>query len=112
MSTEAFILIQEVIIFLTVPAALGFPIWYHLRMRWQNSEMGRHVMGYSVVVAFLYFQAVVGIWWPTYPGQKYAGLLLASLMMIVIWWRVIVFGRIRRRMKREMEERFKNLSKD
>lgn len=112
MSTETFILIQKVMIYLTVPAAVGFPLWYHLRMRWQNSEMGRHVMGYSVVVAFLYLQALVGIWWPVYPGQKYAALLLEVLLLVVIWWRVIVFVRIRRRVKRETEERFKNLQKD
>lgn len=112
MSTETVLLIQKIIVYLTVPAALGFPIWYHFRMRWQRSEMGRHVMGYSSVVALLYFQAMVGIQWSTYPGQRYAGLLLALLMMIVIWWRVIVFVRIRRRTARETEERFKNLQKD
>ncbi len=112
MRPETLILLQKIIIYLTCPAALGFPLWYHFRMRWQHSEMGRHVMGYSVVVAFLYLQALVSLWWPVYPGQMYAGLLLALLMMIVIWWRVIVFVRIRRRVRRETDERFKNLPKD
>lgn len=105
MSSEKILLIQEVIVLLTFPAALGFPIWYHLRMRWQQSEMGRHVMGYSSVVAFLYSQAVVSIWWPVYPGRVYASLLLALLMMAVIWWRVIVFVRIRQRVNREAREK-------
>lgn len=96
MSPETILLLQKIIIYLTCPAAIGFPIWYHLRLRWRRSEMGRHVMGYSTVVAFLYLQALVGLWWPAYPGNAYAGLLLALLMMIVIWWRVIVFVHIRR----------------
>lgn len=104
MNPETFLQIQRVIVILTAPAAIGFPIWYHLRLRWRSSEMGRHVMGYSSVVAFLYSQALIGIWWPTYPGQVYVALLVALLMMIVIWWRVIVFVHIRRQMRQRSDE--------
>lgn len=101
MSPDTIVLLDKILIFLTCPAAFGFPIWYHLKLRWQQSEMGRHVMGYSAAVALLYFQALVGIFWPMYPGSIYAGLLLAVAMMIVIWWRVIVFVHIRREAERE-----------
>ena len=101
MNPETVALLSKIVIFMTCPAAIGFPIWYHLKLRWRRSEMGRHVMGYSSVVAFLYLQALVGIFWPLYPGRMYAGLLLAVLMMVVIWWRVIVFVHIRRQADRE-----------
>lgn len=101
MSPELVYRVQEVLIFLTCPAALGFPVWYHLRLRWRQSEMGRHVMSYSSVVAFLYLQALVSVWWPAYPGKIYVNILLAVLLMIVIWWRVIVFVRIRRQMRQD-----------
>lgn len=93
---ELYPLLYKVLVYLTAPAAIGFPIWYHLRLRWQSSEMGRHVMGYSVVVALLYLTSILRISFPGMPLQRVITLVLAVLMLIVVWWRVIVFVHIYR----------------
>lgn len=81
----------KVVMCLTAPAAIGFPIWYHLRLRWQANPMGQHIMGYSVVVALLYIVTLLRVFFPGLPAQRAITFTLAVLMMIVVWWRVIVF---------------------
>lgn len=84
----------KIVMCLTVPAAVGFPLWYHVRLRWQDSPMGRHVMGYSVVVGLLYIVSLLRVFFPGLPLQRFTTFTLAVLMMIVVWWRVIVFVKI------------------
>lgn len=76
--------------------AIGFPIWYHLRMRWSASEMGRHVMGYSFVVALAYASALFKAAFGNYPGESAVRAAIMVLMTVVVWWRVIVFFRLYR----------------
>lgn len=102
---ETYLTIQKALVWATLPAAVGFPIWYHLRMRWFESEMGRHVMGYSVVVALLYVTSIYGLYFPNHPGQQIVGISLAILMGVVVWWRVLVFVHIYRRTRRERARR-------
>lgn len=98
---ELYPLLYKVLVYLTAPAAIGFPIWYHLRLRWQASEMGRHVMGYSVVVGLLYLTSILRISFPGMPLQRVITLLLAVGMFIVVWWRVLVFMHIYHRTRQE-----------
>lgn len=101
MSPETILEIQKWLVYATVPAAVGFPVWYHLKLHWNSSPMGRHVMGYSVVVGLLYASTLVQMWWPTRAFQLYGNLVLTALMLIVVWWRVIVFVSIYRTTRRE-----------
>lgn len=94
-------LAYKIIVYLTVPAAVGFPIWYHLKLRWRSSEMGRHVMGYSVVVALLYLTSILRMTFPGMPAQRLITFLLALGMMVVVWWRVIVFVHIYRETRQQ-----------
>lgn len=98
---ELYPLVYKALVYLTAPAAIGFPIWYHLRLRWRDSEMGRHVMGYSVVVAFLYLTSIMRITWPGMPLQRIITLALAAGMCFVVWWRVVVFVHIYRQTRRQ-----------
>lgn len=93
-------LLYKTIVYLTVPAAVGFPIWYHLRLRWHSSEIGRHVMGYSVVVALLYLVSILRFTWPGIPLQRVITLVMALAMMVVVWWRVVVFVHLYRKGRR------------
>lgn len=103
-TVELLVEIQKVLVLATVPAAIGFPIWYHLKLRWYDSEMGRHVMGYSTVVALLYLTTLVRMFFPRYPGQLYTATALAALMGVVIWWRVLVFVHLRREARQKQDE--------
>jgi hypothetical protein len=87
-------ILYKTIVCCTAPAAIGFPIWYHLRLRWQDSPMGRHVMGYSVVVGLLYLTTILRVFFPGLLAQRVITLLLAVGMLVVVWWRVFVFVRI------------------
>lgn len=90
-------MVRNAMVFVGAIPAIGFPIWYHLRMRWHASEMGRHIMGYSLVVAFAYASALVGIFFQDYPFEWLVRALIALSMTGVVWWRVIVFIHLRRR---------------
>jgi hypothetical protein len=100
-------LAYKVVVWLTVPAAVGFPIWYHLKLQWRSSEMGRHVMGYSAVVALLYVTSILRLTFPGMPAQRIMTLTLAVLMMTVVWWRVLVFVHIYRQTRQEREDRLR-----
>lgn len=103
-------ILYKIIVCCTAPAAIGFPIWYHFRLRWRDSPMGRHVMGYSIVVGLLYLTTLLRLFFPGMPAQRGITLTLIVGMMIVVWWRVVVFVRIyhethRERLVREQQER-------
>lgn len=76
--------------------AVFFPVWYHLRIKWRDTEMGRHVMAYSCVVAMAYTSGVIRVFLRDYPGENLVRLGLNVLMIIVVWWRPIVFLHLRR----------------
>lgn len=101
MIEEIFTTLQTTFFIATIPAAVGFPFWYHLKMRWRSSEMGRHVMAYSSVVALLYVSGVVQIFLEDKTLSLIIKTVLSLLMMIVVWWRVIVFVHVRRRVMQE-----------
>lgn len=108
---ELYPVAYKVVLCLTSPAAIGFPIWYHLRLRWRETEMGQHVMGYSAVVGLLYLTTLLRLFFPGMPLQRVITFTLAVLMMLVVWWRVAVFVRIYRVARRERlaEERLKDV---
>lgn len=95
---EAF---RNALIVLGAVPAIGFPIWYHLRMRWRETEMGQHVMGYSLVVAAAYASGVVNIFFKDYPFEWVVRSFVALGMTAVVWWRVIVFMHLRRMYHRD-----------
>ena len=111
-STELYLMAQKVLVSLTAPAAIGFPIWYHLKLRWQGSEMGRHVMGYSVVVGFLYIFSILNLFFGELPGQRIISLLITVLMMCVVWWRVVVFVHIYRKTREDRLERERQVRRE
>jgi len=98
---ELYPLAYKIVLCLTAPAAIGFPIWYHLRLRWQDSEMGKHVMGYSAVVGLLYLTSLLRLFFPGMPLQRGITITLAVLMLVVVWWRVVVFVHIYRQTRQE-----------
>jgi hypothetical protein len=98
---EWYALLGKICVYLTLPAAVGFPIWYHLSMRWQRSAMGRHVMGYSCVVALLYLSTLLQFFTLSPVVSGGIGVALAVLMMIVVWWRVLVFIKVKKQVETE-----------
>lgn len=83
--------VQEWLIWLTIPAALGFPFWYHLRVRWARSPIGRHVMAYSSVVALLYLTSLLTYVHLPLIVLMWVSVVITALMMVVVWWRVVIF---------------------
>jgi len=91
---------QEWVVWATLPAAIGFPIWYQLRIRWYHSPVGQHIMGYSLVVALLYMTALLQYAHLSPLFLLWVGLVISVLMGIVVWWRVIIFMWIYRHSRR------------
>lgn len=83
--------IQKWVVWGTVPAAVGFPIWYHWRIRWRKNPVGQHIMAYSTVVALLYLTALLQYLHLSLLAMTWIGVVITLLMMLVVWWRVIIF---------------------
>lgn len=93
--------VQEWLVWLTVPAATGFPIWYQWRIHWRHSPVGQHIMAYSSVVALLYFTALLQYFHMSLLALTWISMILTLLMGIVVWWRVLIFVWIYRHSRRE-----------
>jgi hypothetical protein len=98
-------LVLACLVLATVPAAVGFPIWYHFRMRWRESAMGRHVMGYSVAVALTYLSGVVRWFYPQAAVGEFLRILISALLGAVVWWRVIIFMKIYHQTRKDRQVR-------
>jgi hypothetical protein len=82
---------QEAVVWMTFPAAVGFPLWYQWRIHWQRSPVGQHIMAYSSVVALLYLTTLLQFTSIPVIVLMWLSLVLTVLLMVVVWWRVIIF---------------------
>lgn len=83
--------LQEGFVWATLPAAVGFPLWYQWRIRWRRSPVGQHIMAYSTVVALLYLATLVQFIHISLTTMMWISMVITALMMIVVWWRVVIF---------------------
>lgn len=97
-------LIYQVLIVVALLPSFGFIVHYSLVYRWWRNEMGRHIVAFSGCVgAFLAF-FTVSFFFPTWPGRDWVRFALFLFLVVVIWWRWIVFIRVRRQDHRTAQE--------
>ncbi|MGW3992344.1 putative phage holin [Amycolatopsis sp. NPDC004772] len=82
--------------------ALGswlFVVRYMISFKWWSTELGRHMITFSANVGawFTYFLAV--IIWPDLPGKTAIRTVLFIVLVFAVWWRVVMFERLRRKPK-------------
>lgn len=77
-----------------------FPLMYLHENKWRSTEMGRHVMTFSIAVAHAITAYLTRLMFGEYPGRAFV--MFSALMMLIIatWWRSIIYIRMRRRERR------------
>lgn len=78
------------------PAALIFPIYYHMTARWWRTREGRLFMANSMVPFMLYFSVVLFLTVPEGIAKDAVRLLLVAIASVTSWANLVVYIRIRR----------------
>jgi hypothetical protein len=96
--------IYETLILVALFGSVGFIVHYSLVYSWWRDEVGRHIVAFSGCVgAFLLF-FTVSFFFPAWPGRDWVRFALFLFLVGVIWWRWIVFIRVRRQDRRATRE--------
>lgn len=94
---------QEVVkwaLLVGAPAAIAFPIYYHLKARWWKTPTGRDLFTYSLVVALVYtvivFRVIISPTWDPEMFKVYrVGIYVA--LAFVLWQRLYILIRAQQR---------------
>jgi hypothetical protein len=89
-------------------AALGFigsalfPVLYHHGSHgaWRHTEMGRHLMAFSVAVGYALLALLLRIALGDYPGRAVVNYSAIVGLVGVTWWRSILYIRTSRQDRR------------
>lgn len=75
-----------------------FPVMYFFEnsRAWRRSEMGPHVMTFSVAVAFALTAYGSRVFLGDYPGRSIVMFSAMLLLIVAVWWRTFIFLRGRR----------------
>jgi hypothetical protein len=52
--------------------------------------MGQNLLAYSGVMALIYLQASINLWFPDWPYKDVSRVILGLSAIIVVWWRLIL----------------------
>lgn len=81
------ILATIVLVAALVPATL-FPIAYHRMAPWRSSEMGRHLMSFTAILAALLWWTLTRRVFGDYPFRIWIGLGLFAVFAALLWHRL------------------------
>lgn len=96
-----YIMITRILIFISFPGSIAFPIMYAMYTRkrfgeaWYETDVGRHLMAFSTTIMIALLNSVIVILFRNYPGRPAVTLSLEVLITILVWWRVILYVRYR-----------------
>lgn len=88
--------IIRIVYLLGSPAAVIFPIYYHMTARWYKSREGRLLMLVASLPFFLYLAAAIAILLPGEPVKDVLRLILVGLASTVSWSLLLVYRKIRK----------------
>lgn len=94
--------IRDVLVWVTWAAAFLFPLAFSLFSRWWQSEMGWHLMSFSLVALASLTNSIALLEFGRYTGYRQVSFGLLVLTAVVIYWRLILY--IRKRFFSETSE--------
>ena len=79
--------------------AMLFPVLYHSGSRgaWRHSELGRHLMSFSVAVGYALLALLLRITLGDYPGRGAVNFSAIFGLVGVTWWRSVQYVRVWRK---------------
>lgn len=88
--------------FLVATGAVGsllFPVLYAIGSRgaWRYTEMGRHLMAFSVAVGYALLAFLFRIMFGDYPGRDFVNYSSLVGLVGVTWWRSLLYIRTNRK---------------
>lgn len=72
----------------------AFILFYGLFVRWNEKPFGRHLFTFMFVLTASFDHSGVLLFYPNYPGQEWAWLVLCWLFAWVVWWRLKILVRV------------------
>lgn len=79
--------------------SLLFPVLYHVGSRggWRRSEMGRHLMVFSLAVGYALLALLSRITLGDYPGRGFVNFSAMIALVGAVWWRSFIYVKLRRK---------------
>jgi hypothetical protein len=81
----------------TIPAVLF--VLFYLRVRWEQSSIGRQTMAISVSMALILVNSTLIVLFKNYPGRGVIRIVLFATIIPALWWRVILIIRAQRNVR-------------
>jgi hypothetical protein len=79
-----------------------FFIYRYMRTyRWWSTALGRHMIAFSAIVGAWFTYIPIVLIWPQIPGRNAIGTVLIVVLVLTVWWRVWMFERLRRAVRKE-----------
>lgn len=86
----------RIVYLIGAPAALAFPVYYHLTAYWYKSREGRLMMLMGSLPFMLYLSAAIAILLPGEPVKDVLRLVLVGLASTCSWALLLVYRKMRR----------------
>lgn len=78
---------------------------YMLLFKWRSTEIGRHLVAFSSLLALFYTYYLVYSFLPNAPGKTPIRLGLFVALTGVILWRVVIFERVAAEARRQRKDK-------
>lgn len=95
--------LSDFLLVVSAVALIAFPFAYHLitRGHWRDSVMGRHLMAFMAVLAFVMATALFAI---AYDLPEWVRTVRWLLVAVVSWWRLILLFVVQMRDERSSDD--------
>lgn len=79
-----------------------FPVLYHRGSHgtWRQTEMGRHLMAFSLAVGYALLALLLRIGFGDYPGRTVVNFSAMFALIGVVWWRSMLYLKTSRKDRR------------
>ena len=97
--------VERVIVIIELFVALigcwWFVVLYTVTWPWWKNDVGRHLVAFSASLGLVLTYYALRIFWPRLPGVGITTVVLFGTLTGVIVWRLVLFLRIRRELRRQ-----------
>ena len=91
--------------FLALAPCVWFVVGYQRATRgaWRESEAGRFMMSYAIIMGLLFFIGIVGNWYQS-QWMTIAAILVFLALVAIMWWPLRLLYKVQRDQRRERSD--------